>query len=147
MTRRWLALTLAVVLTACGRPGRDDVEVTPSFQAWDVYLDVRDAPLSAWQVELSSHDEGLQIVGVEGGEHPGFHSPPFYDPAALAGGRLALAAFDTSGGLPKGEHRIATLHVRRAGGPDAVQLALPVAAGREGQPVSAHATLRARLEE
>ena len=144
---RWLALTLAVVLVACGCLDRSSEVLEPPFQVWDLYIEVQHPPLSAWQLDLAATGEPLQIVGVEGGDHAGFHDPPFYDPTALAGGHLVLASFDTGGGLPVGEHRVATLHVRRIEGPDGIQLSLPVAAGPAGQAISARATLRARPTE
>jgi len=145
--RLGLALVLSLVAAACSCSERVEPSPTPSFQAWDLYLDVQQGPLAAWQADLSSQGEALQIVGVEGGDHPGFHSPPYYDPAALAGGRLVLAAFDTGEGLPAGRHRVATLHLRRVEGPERVDLQLQVAAGPEGAPVPARALLRARSSE
>ncbi|MEZ6243445.1 MAG: hypothetical protein R3B57_10425 [Phycisphaerales bacterium] len=83
------------------------------FFALDVYVDAGDDELAAWQVEYSgaSMVGNVKLVGVEGGESPAFSPAPHYDPAALAGGRVIIAAYSTDADLPRGETRVARLHL------------------------------------
>src|SRR5205085_6970602 len=54
-----------------------------------------------------------KIVGVEGvGE-----KPPYYDPAALQGGRIILANFSTEPALPSGRVLVARVHFQETGAP------------------------------
>jgi hypothetical protein len=57
----------------------------------------------------------VKLVGVEGGEHAAFKQPPYYDPKALAGQRIVIAAFDTGADLPRGRTRVARLMVQARG--------------------------------
>ena len=83
-----------------------------SFQALEIIVDSGDAPLAAWQIELTIAD--ATIVGVEGGEPEIWREPPHYDPEALTGGRIILAAF-TTGAAPAGRARVARLHLEASG--------------------------------
>ncbi|MBI2926382.1 MAG: hypothetical protein HYY24_11865 [Verrucomicrobia bacterium] len=87
------------------------------FRAVDVYVDSKEKPLAAYQLELSAKEGRAKIVGIEGGEHPAFKEPPFYDPKAMQQDRVIIAAFNTSpaGKLPKGKTRVATVHVQSIG--------------------------------
>jgi hypothetical protein len=76
-----------------------------------VYVDPGGQPLAAYQVELSDTSGSGIIVGIEGGEHPAFGKPPYYDPAALRANRIVLAAYSTSSDLPRTRSRIATVHL------------------------------------
>ena len=78
------------------------------FTAVDVYID-SPKPLAAWQVEIRT---AATIVGVEGGEPKAYAEPPFYDPKALQGGRIVLAAFTTDAAPPSGRIRVARLHLQ-----------------------------------
>lgn len=80
------------------------------FTAVDVYVD-SPKPLAAWQMEVRT---SATIVGVEGGEPKCYAEPPFYDPKALRGGRIVLAAFTTEAAPPSGRIRVARLHLRGA---------------------------------
>jgi len=51
------------------------------FQAIDVLVDTGGFPLAAWQLEFQNRLPGVAIVGIEGGDHPAFATPPHYDPA------------------------------------------------------------------
>ena len=82
------------------------------FSSVDVFVDPAGRDLAAYQIEILAESEDLQIVGVEGGEHASFREPPYYDAAALGGGRIIIAAFSTSTHLPDRRSRVATLHVR-----------------------------------
>jgi hypothetical protein len=78
------------------------------FTAVDVYVD-SPKPLAAWQLEIRTD---ATIVGVEGGEPKAYAEPPFYDPKALQGGRIVLAAFTLEAAPPSGRIRVARLHLR-----------------------------------
>jgi hypothetical protein len=86
------------------------LETTGSrFVAVDVYVEAGDRNLAAWQVEINTDDRAA-IVGVEGGEGAAYRDPPAYDPAALQGGKIILAAL-TTGDAPTGRVRVARLHL------------------------------------
>ena len=107
------------------------------FVPWAVELDVGDVPVAAYQIEVVVRSGEATVVGVEGGAAPGFDEPPAYDPAALAGGRIVIAAFDTRVGLSPGRHRVATLHLREAGaGPVVYEVRLVAAAAPDGSPAA-----------
>jgi hypothetical protein len=110
----------------------------------DVFVDSADAPLAAYQIEVRDPTGRFEIAGIEGGAHAAFVEPPYYDPAALAGGRVILAAFATAHDLPRGETRVARVHARIAGAaPVDCHAELEVAATREGQAIP----VTVRLEE
>jgi|GEM_PF-1412565 len=90
-----------------------DIFLTPTLRA-----DGTSPELGAWQVEYTgSSDTGeVLLVGVEGGEHDAYAEPAFYDPEALAGGRVILAAYAVEGELPSGRTRIARLHLQSPAG-------------------------------
>ncbi|MGQ9589648.1 MAG: hypothetical protein ACUVYA_05055 [Planctomycetota bacterium] len=89
------------------------------FRALDVFVDAGAEALAAYQVEISAESDGHEamsgtepkIVGVEGGEPEAYASPPYYDPAALQGGRIVLAAFTTADAPPRGRMRVARIHM------------------------------------
>ena len=84
------------------------------------------------------------IVGIEGGEGA-FAEPAHYDPAALGGNRLVLGAFslEPADQLPTQPFRAATIHVHAPPGVTTAPLRvrLEAAAGPDGKPVRATATL------
>ena len=121
------------------------------FEAVDVFIDSKDRPLAAWQIELTAKpdrtdtgraDTGVRpyndvkIVGVEGGEHAAFKEPPYYDPAALNRNRVILAAFSTGQTLPTGRTRVARVHVQASGTPH-YEVKLIVAASADGKEIQA----------
>jgi hypothetical protein len=111
---------------------------TARFQAIDVFIDSGPHPLAAYQFELRAEREDVKIVGVEGGEHAAFVEPPYYDPAALASGRIVIAAFHTGDDLPAGRTRVATVHVRVAGEGEArFKAELTVSASTSGERIAA----------
>jgi len=79
------------------------------FVAVDVYVEAGDRKLAAWQIEINTDDRAA-IVGVEGGAGDAYRDPPTYDPKALQGGKLVLAAL-TTGPAPSGRVRVARIHV------------------------------------
>ena len=81
--RSLLVATTVIVLTAAGwvagqRPAASQSVVR--FAAVDVYVDATDKTLGAYQFELTAEVGEIAIVGIEGGEHPAFAEPPYYDP-------------------------------------------------------------------
>ena len=76
------------------------------FVAVDIYANSDGKGLAAWQIELDCDPARAKIVGVEGGE-----KPPFYDPAALQGGRIILASFSTEPHPPAGRVLVARVHL------------------------------------
>jgi hypothetical protein len=154
MKRRYIGFLgialLAVLAAGQGQTADDgtpllaeDEAATQSVRfAWvDIYVDSGDVPLAAYQFELAAETGSFQIVGVEGGEHPAFAAPPYYDPAALAHDHVIIAAFSTDDDLPAGRTRVARIHVQIAGGetPDYV-VKLIVAATADGTEIPAGAT-------
>ena len=140
--RMFLAILLAVI--SGGAYAQTDASVR--FQAVDLYVDTTNSPLAAYQLEFSGGN-GIQIVGIEGGEHPAFAAPPFYDPRAMQHERAILAAFSTrpAADLPRGETRVATIHLQITGvASPAYQLKLQTAAGPDGHRIAAGARLAER---
>lgn len=87
------------------------------FAVFDVFVNSHDAPLAAYQAEISFRNRSAKIVGIEGGEHAAFAQPPLYDPKAMQGERVIIAAFSTNrvANLPNGKTRVATIHVQTHG--------------------------------
>ena len=87
------------------------------FQAVDIFIDSRQDPLAAYQLEFFVKNGNARVVGVEGGEHPAFKEAPFYDPKAIQQERVIIAAFSTSAAdkLPKARTRVATIHLQITG--------------------------------
>ena len=112
------------------------------FTTVDLFLDPQGQPVAAYQVEFVADPARVTLVGVEGGEHPAFRQPPYYDPAALSGNRVILAALNTGTDLPAARTRVATLHLRVEGeGEPTYEAKLEVAGNREGKPVAADVTV------
>jgi hypothetical protein len=105
------------------------------FRQLPIYIDSNDQPLAAYQIELVVESNDAQIVGVEGGEHPAFKNPPYYDPKALMGGRIVLAAFSTAKDLPKGRNQMLSVHVRESSEHPVYRLKLIAAADAQGKPI------------
>jgi len=104
------------------------------FAPLHVYIDSDQAPLAAYQFELKTLAGHVEIVGVEGGEHPAYRHAPYYDPAALANDRIIIASYSTDTDLPDGLTRIATLHLQITGDIEPeYELELTVAADADGR--------------
>jgi hypothetical protein len=102
-------------------PAPDDAKQDAMhFEAIDVFVDSGTQSLAAWQLELLCLRTDVEIVGIEGGEHPAFKEPPYYDPRAMNHNRVILGSFNTAGmeQLPKGRSRVARVHVQVKGGGD-----------------------------
>ncbi|HUT28442.1 MAG TPA: hypothetical protein VMX13_01520 [Sedimentisphaerales bacterium] len=111
------------------------------FAPLDIYVDSGSRALAAYQFELKAHSGDVEIVGVEGGPHPAFRQPPYYDPAALANDRIIIAAFNTGSDLPTGHTRVATVHLRIVGDAEPeYEIKLILAADAQGDKIPAEIT-------
>jgi len=120
----------------------DASEATPRFEWVDVYLDSGETGLAAWQIELRAASGDVAIVGIEGGEHPAYAEPPYYDPAALRDGeRVVLAAFEASRPVPHGRTRVARVHVRLAGPRPVWELEVQAASSSDGTRLEPEASI------
>ena len=123
--------------------GADARRIQVRFAAVDVYIDSGSAPLAAWQFELTTGSSGVKIVGVEGGDHPAFKAPPYYDPKALTQDRIIIAAFSTAENLPTGKTRVARIHVQISGEPlPDFGVQITVAADQAGETIKTTATIQ-----
>ena len=111
MPALWLARGAAPA--AAGQGGEDQPAVR--FMPVDVVLDTGAKHLGAYQVEITA--KNATIVGLEGGESKAFQDA-YYDPAALQGNRIVVAAFSTADALPAGASRVARLHLMVTGNID-----------------------------
>ena len=68
---------------------------------------------------------------IEGGAEP-FSEPPYYDPEALQGGRVILAAFTMASGLGAGQQHVATIHVAEPVGATTPAVQVMAAADPDG---------------
>ena len=87
------------------------------FRAVEIWVDSKDQPLAAYQLEFKPSKGEVKIVGIEGGAHAAFSQPPYYDPAAMRQERVIIAAFSTAPAreLPRGKIRVATVHIQVTG--------------------------------
>ena len=87
------------------------------FQPIEVWIDTGATTLAAYQVEIAATRGNVQIVGIEGGSHPLFKDPPFYDNRAMQNDRVIVADFSTAvvDQLPVGRVRLVTLHLQVTG--------------------------------
>jgi hypothetical protein len=104
----------------------------------DLFVDSGATPLGAWQLEFTGHGD-VELVGVEGGEHPAYKQPPHYDTEALMHDRVILAALNTTDTLPTGKTRVARLHLRVSGEPT-FETTLIAAGDADGERIDATAT-------
>jgi hypothetical protein len=108
----------------------------PRFEAVDIVIDSGATPLAAYQLELFERSGRAKLSGVEGGEPAAFKEAPYYDPAALSGGRIIVAAFSTAGELPSGRTRVARLHFQVDGeAPADYEARLVVAGDADGKEI------------
>lgn len=139
-----LVLALAARLFA-EQPAHEEGPV--SFRAMDIYVESHGAPLAAYQIDFAITNGVAKVAGIEGGEHPAFREPPFYDPKAMQRERVIIAAFSTqpARNLPAGKTRVATIHVQITGSDrPGVALKVQAAADENGNPLSATATVQER---
>jgi hypothetical protein len=106
------------------------------FAPLNIYIDSGNKSLAAYQFELKATTGQIKIVGVEGGSPEAFKEAPYYDPAALQNDRIIIAAFSTSGNLPKGRTQVATIHLQIIGQVEPqYELKLIVAADADGNEI------------
>ena len=85
------------------------------------------------------------LSGLEGGEHPAYARPPYYDPKALIDETVIVAGLSTADDLPRGRTRVARLHVQVTGAGDPrYEAKLHAAAGPDGAALDAKVTVEAR---
>jgi len=119
--KRVLVILMIAVFLAVSARAQDTEGVKPPegavvrFSSVDVYVDSGEKPLAAYQLELAVEVGDVKIVGIEGGEHAAFKEPPYYDPSAIRRDHVILAAFSTDTQLPKGNTRVARIHVQITG--------------------------------
>ena len=139
-----LALFIALVTISAGPRETAAQAGDVRFATVEVLIDSGAEPLAAWQLEWSDPSGRASLVGIEGGEHRAFVEPARYDPRALAGGRVVLAAFSLSDDLPSGRTRVARLHLEvRGADPLLGECRLVAAAGAEGRELEARVALTA----
>jgi hypothetical protein len=146
-THLWLAFLC--FLPAAGLPAQQPAieEGRTRFRAVDIYVDAGTTPLAAYQIEFAATNGLARIVGIEGGEHPAFRQPPFYDPKALQHERVIIASFSTAPAtdLPAGKTRVATIHYQTTGAqPPRFELKLQTAGDPQGNKISAQVSLEER---
>ena len=124
--------------------GPNDVALDDErFEAIDIFVDAGDEALAAYQFELESRTPGVEIVGVEGGEHSAFSKPPYYDSKAIRHNRVIIAAFHAGRNLPAGKSRVARIHVMLQGpGAKEYETKLTVSATVNGVRIPAEASVR-----
>ena len=147
-TRLMLLLLTALLGTLFAQPAVTNQSVR--FQAVDLFIDSKETPLAAYQLEFRVKTGDAKVVGVEGGEHSAFKDAPFYDPKAIQHERVIIAAFNTTAAdkLPKGKTRVATIHLQVAGErqPDCA-VKLETAATLEGRKILVETTYQERKPE
>lgn len=142
-----LAVLLLALTTISANPWRETGSTAEQaggvrFATVEILIETGAEPLAAWQLEWSDLSGRASLVGIEGGEHRAFAEPARYDPQALAGGRVVLAAFSLAEELPVGRTRVASLHLEVSGaGPVPGTCRLVAAADAEGRELEARVAL------
>jgi len=135
------AVLMAIsLLLTCAVLGEQQQAAPVRFEWVNVFIDSKEKPLAAYQFELTAKSGDVKIAGVEGGEHPAFKEPPYYDPAALSNDRIIIAAFNIGKDLPAGRTRVARLHVQVSGVPE-YAIKLVVTASADGKEIPATASV------
>ncbi len=117
------------------------------FHPVEVFVDSKEQPLAAYQIEFAVTNGSAKIVGIEGGAHAAFAQPPFYDPKAMQHERVIIAAFsmEPADKLPKGKIRVATIHLQTEGAAELKPaLHLQTAARPDGSKLEAEVTSEER---
>jgi len=144
---KWLRASILLLSLQAVSGGPQAPDPAVRFETVDVFVDTTDKALAAYQLEFFSAAGGAKIAGIEGGAHPAFATPPYYDPKAMQQDRVILAAFttDDAGALPVGKTRVATIHLQTTGTnlPD-FQIRLQAAADAAGRTITAEATFQER---
>lgn len=139
MSVRWILLLLVLLpaLLAPATAGAQDSAVRV-FDTVRIQIDTGEAGLAGYQLRADFGKSDARIVGIEGGDGPAFATPPHYDPRALRGGEVVLAALAAGDDLPTGRTTVAVLHVESAaGGRGPLELSELVAVGADGAAIEA----------
>jgi hypothetical protein len=115
---------------------------TVHFRATGIFVDSKDKPLAAYQLDFTA-SAGAKIIGIEGGEHAAFKEVPFYDPKAMQHERVIMGAFSTAKAdkLPTGKTRVATIHLLTTGSePPHYEVRLTASATAGGKKIPAQAS-------
>ncbi len=140
ITSRLVMLLIYIVLS--GQTSEPSSHEAVRFASVEVFVDPKGQPLAAYQVEFVADPQRVTLVGIEGGEHPAFKVPPYYDPKALTQNRVILAAFNTGAELPNTRTRVATLHLQIMGSADPeYSVKIEVAGNPQGNPIPADVSL------
>ena len=132
------ANTVATDTAAADTIAADTVAADTHFETLDVYVDPEGRALAAYQLEVVDVSGNARVVGIEGGEHPAFEKPPYYDPEAIEREAVVLAAFHVGDDVPSHETRVATIHYAVATGTEPeFEVHLQVAASPSGHEVPA----------
>lgn len=129
------------LLSVCAPCNAEQTDDQIRFRSHSIALEVRAEAVAAYQVELTVKSGQAQIVGIEGGDARGFAEPPYYDPAALFGGRIVLAALCPAHPLPPGRHTVARVHMQEIGSPPVYELRVITAGNSASRPMKVTAIL------
>ena len=138
---RWLIGTILLALPLFAQQPAAEPEATAGdnsirFMPLQITLDPQGRSLAAYQLELRTRSGQVKIVGLEGGDHPAFNQPPYYDARALMQDRIIIAAFSTDANLPTTATRVTTVHLQVLGNIDPeFDINLTVAADANSQPI------------
>lgn len=131
----WLSPALVLCGLLLATPAESDE--ARSFSSVTLRIESSAAELSAWQLRARWNDPRTRIVGVEGGEGA-FTEPPRYDPRALRGGEIVLAALAADDSPERGSVRVAVIHVEHAAGTvPGLNILELIAVGSDGERIRA----------
>jgi len=145
--KAWLTLLLFGLAAGLLAQEPATEEGRSRFCAMDIYVDSGSTPLAAYQLEFAATNGVAKIVGIEGGEHPAFRQPPFYDPKAIQHERVIIASFSTAAAtdLPTGKTRVATIHYQTTDiQPPRFELKLQTAGDAQGTKLPVQASFEER---
>jgi hypothetical protein len=114
------------------------------FAVYDLYIDSGENALAAYQVKIQDKNAAIKVISVEGGTHPAFREPPFFDPKAIQKNVIKLAAFrlEPTEKLPQGKTHVASLHVAlETGAQPNLVVVVEAAAGPSGRKLRVEASI------
>lgn len=134
----FFALALLLVLGASASAAGETADRPRVFSVLRLEIDPSGAELSGWQLRADFGKSDARIVGIEGGASPAFTAPPYYDPRALNGGEIVLAALARGQELPTGRTTVAVLHVEHdPSGLPPLEVSELIAVGADGDEIEA----------
>lgn len=136
-----LLLTIISLVLIAPR-GAQSTLPSPRFVSIDILIDPQGEELAAYQIDINAESSNVKLVGVEGGAHPAYSNPPYYDPAALNQNRVILAALSTAKDLPRTKLRVARLHLQVMSEMPAFDAKLITAAKPDGSRVDAKVSIQ-----